>query len=76
MIYLYVYVGVFLLLVVGYMIGVRDERRHGAAAAQKASDIQTAAYYTQKEVWDVVEGVFDAPMKKQSKQYGHLRLIK
>ncbi len=80
MIYLYLYVGVVLLLMIGFMIGTHVERKNGAVAAQKAFDNETAKYYTQKESWDAVESALlkmdNTPPKKQAKQHGHLRLIK
>lgn len=82
MIYLYLYIGGFLLLVIGYMIGVRDERKNGPAACQKEMDRQVAEYHQDLNEWDELAKTIEAaeidfgPASKKIRQYGNLRLVK
>jgi len=82
MIYLYLYLLGGFILGLGYMIGVRDERKNGPAACQKIMDEDIAQYHSDVKEWndladkvEVAEIDF-APASKRIKQYGHLRLIK
>jgi hypothetical protein len=80
MIYLYSYIGAFLFFVIGYMLGMHQERKYGAAASQKIMDQEIAEYDTEQKTWDAVKDAVlkmdQEPASKRIKQYGHLRLIK
>jgi hypothetical protein len=51
---LYYFAGI-LILVVGYVLGVIDERKNGPAADQKRLDIEVAAYYGMKNEFAELE---------------------
>jgi hypothetical protein len=77
--YLLYYFGACFLLVIGYMIGVNDERKHGPAAAQKELDKQIAEYYTTQDQWDSLDislrELDNDVASKQIGKYSHLRLV-
>lgn len=82
MTYLYLYLLGGFILGLGYMIGVRDERKNGPAACQKIMDGEIAQYHADVKEWDELANKVEvaeidfAPASKRIKQYGHLRLIK
>ena len=43
------------ILGLGYMLGVKDERKNGPAACQKIMDEEIAAYYEETQTWNSVD---------------------
>jgi hypothetical protein len=77
--YLYYYFAGVVLLMLGYMIGVRDERKHGSAAAQKALDKEIEHFNEEVRLWGAVEDALPKEtqkIRKAGKTYKHLRLVK
>lgn len=77
--YLYYYFATMILLIVGYFIGMLDERRNGRAAAQKQLDREIEHFNEEVRLWQAVEDALPPDKlvtQKRNKGHKHLRLIK
>lgn len=73
--YVYLYLLGCFIFGVGYMIGVKDERKNGPAACQKIMNTEIAEYHKELDEWDELAKVLDAeidfgPASKKIIHYG------